>query len=84
MPIAHWPGAATHGTCGKQQGDGLGLRQRVKGCGARSLARSWVRGRLVGSGRGRRVCALQVFDAQSAHRAQTNEAKRKNFKELAC
>jgi hypothetical protein len=27
MPVAHWPGAAAHGICGKRQGGEMGLRQ---------------------------------------------------------
>jgi hypothetical protein len=53
------------------------LRQRVKGHGANSLARGHGRRKPDGSGRGRPVRALQVFDARSAHRARTNAANRK-------
>jgi hypothetical protein len=71
---------AAQGTRRRRQGYGLGLHQWVKGCRVRSLARSWVRGRLVGSRRGRRVRALQLFDDGSAHRARSNAANRKPTK----
>jgi hypothetical protein len=77
---AHWPEWAALGTRIKRREEGLGLRQRVKVRGARSLAGSWARGRLVGSGRGSALYAPQVLDTVSACRARSSAVGRNSTK----
>jgi hypothetical protein len=73
---AHWPERRRTGTDTKQQEGETGLRQRLRMGGARSLARYEVRGRSVGSERGRRSDARQVFDVVLLIRAREIEADR--------
>jgi hypothetical protein len=65
---------------GKTTREGDGLRQRVKGHGASSLARGHGRRRPDGSGRGCRYNARHVLDAMLAFRARSSAVDRSSKK----
>jgi hypothetical protein len=80
-PIGQCGGARDKG---KTTREGDGLRQRVKGHGASSLARGHGRRRLDGSGRGCRCNARHVVDAMLAFRARSSAVDKSSTKWLAC
>jgi hypothetical protein len=73
---AHWLEWAALGTWRKRRAEGLGLRQRAGMREWRRVARGYVRGRPVGSGRGCPRYARQVFDVESALRTRSIAAGR--------
>jgi hypothetical protein len=76
----HWSVRAAHRTGGRQQLEGSGLRHSVCSHGARSMVRGSARRWTVGSERDGQMHARKLFDAESALRTRSVEAKRKRTK----
>jgi hypothetical protein len=76
----HWPVWAAHRTGGRRQPEGSGLRHRVCSHRSRSMARGSARRWTIGSERDGQMHARQLFDAESALRTRSIEAKRKSTK----